>query len=369
MVLAANGRVALQKKPLFTILADIQIDTPVGVLQRPIAKQQGKRHIMQEQTYIYSQLSSHSVGSIVALNYDLPAPVRCQFYVLGLHDNYLIECEAGKFIFRIYRNDWRSLQEVNFELELLSHLSDRGAGVAAPLRTRTGELSLCLDSPEGNRAAALFHYADGLAPGKAISLAEGELLGHAVATVHQLTETFTSSWTRPVLDIRYLVDDSIIAIAPFIDAEARRYLTTLQEKLHAVLPGLSREAGVYGICHGDINLSNFHINDNRQITLFDFDQCGFGYRAFEIGKFVSSIHGLKTRHEVAAAFIKGYEQVRRLNSAEVDMIPYFEMASIIWVMAIHAQNADRIGHKLLQRPFWDRRLEILQRLAEGLYNN
>ena len=30
-------------------------------------------------------------------------------------------------------------------------------------------------------------------------------------------------------------------------------------------------------------------------------------------------------------------------------IPYFEIISIIWVMAIHAYNANRIGYKLLEK--------------------
>ena len=91
---------------------------------------------------------------------------------------------------------------------------------------------------------------------------------------------------------------------------------------------------------------------------------GYGYRAFEIGKFISSIHLIKTKYDISNAFIEGYQKVRRLTEEELLAIPYYELLSVIWVMAIHAYNADRIGHKYLEKPFWDRRLAILKDLDQ-----
>jgi Ser/Thr protein kinase RdoA (MazF antagonist) len=321
---------------------------------------------MEEKKYTYSQLSALSAGRQAALHYDLPEQVLCKYYVLGLHDNYLLESDSGKYILRIYRNAWRSEQEARFELELLAFLGNNNAPVAFPLPTNSGELAFSIDSPEGKRTAALFHYADGRAPGNDICVEESALLGQAVANAHQVMDKFDASNTRPLLDMPYLLDQSIEAIAPFIDAEAKSFLKTLQGKLHRVLPRLPQEPGVYGICIGDVNPTNFHINGDKLITLFDFDQCGYGYRAFEIGKFISSIQPLKTKQQLAEAFIDGYQEVRRLSQAEVDAIPYFEIVSHIWVMAIHAYNADRIGHKWLEKPFWDRRLAILKELDKVL---
>jgi len=67
------------------------------------------------------------------------------------------------------------------------------------------------------------------------------------------------------LDIAYLLDESILAIQPFIDLEAQHYLQTLQEALKETLPALPRETRIYGICIGDVNSSNFHINDKKHI--------------------------------------------------------------------------------------------------------
>ncbi|HWR76699.1 MAG TPA: phosphotransferase [Thiobacillus sp.] len=322
---------------------------------------------MEESTYIYSQLSSYTVLRLVVLQYDLPETMSCKFYVRGLHDNYLIESKNKKFILRIYRNNWRSGEEIGFELDLLRFLGNKAALVAFPLGTKIGELSFFIDSPEGKRSAALFNYADGHAPGNEISIEEGALLGNSVANIHRLTDAFHTNYTRPILDIPHLLDESIIAIEPFVNTEFLTYLKTLQNKLHHAIPSIIKEQGIYGICIGDVNPTNFHVNEKKQLTLFDFDQCGYGYRAFEIGKFISSIHTLKTKNDIAKSFMDGYQQVRQLSREEVYVIPYFEMISVIWVMAINVNNVELIGHKWLEKPFWDRKLSILKELDSVVF--
>ncbi len=56
----------------------------------------------------------------------------------------------------------------------------------------------------------------------------------------------------------------------------------------------------------------------------------------------------------------------RWTEAELQAIPYFEMVSIIWVLTIYVDNADRIGYSLLDETFWKRRIDILKDLEEGL---
>ena len=312
--------------------------------------------------YTYSQLSADAVVELLMLHYELLQPIHCQFYVSGLHDNYLIENGGGRFIFRIYRNSWRTQEAIDFELELLAFLDDRTSRVASPRRSKTGELKILIDCAEGQRAGALFSYAEGLAPGNAITEEESLLLGQTVAAVHEISQSFTTPHSRPALDLPYLLDASIVAIEPFLEPEERNYLQSLRAKLHRVLPELPKEAGVFGICLGDVNSSNFHINSDKHITLIDFDQCGYGYRAFEIAKFISSLQSFESKGRLAKAFIDGYQQVRRLQPEEIQAIPCFELVAIIWVMAIHVYNIDRIGSKYLERPFWEQRLSRLKEL-------
>ena len=322
---------------------------------------------MDESVFIYTQLASHAVLRFVVLHYDLPEPVHCKFYVRGLHDNYLIESEHQKFILRIYRNQWRSEEAIGFELELLSFLGDQATLVAYPLRTKNGAFSFSIDCPEGKRFAALFPYADGHAPGNELSINVSVLLGKSIANIHRLSDGFTSNYTRPLLELPHLLDESIIAIQPFVHAEYQAYLKALQNKLYQAIPVINQTPGKYGICIGDVNPTNFHVNETQQITVFDFDQCGYGYRAFEIGKFISAIHPLKAKHELTKAFIDGYQQVRQLSQEEITAIPYFEMVAVIWVMAINANNTEYLGHKWYENAYWDRKLSILRELDSQIF--
>jgi len=313
-------------------------------------------------TYTHSQLAAASVADLVAAQYRLRAPIDCRFYVSGLHDNYLVQVAGRKSMLRLYRADWRSPEEVQFELELLWFLKERDAPVAGPVRTGSGELSFAIECPEGRRLAALFDYAEGRAPeGGEFPVEECTRLGHVVAKVHAISDSFTTTCQRPVLDVPHLLDETLPRVVPFLDAEGRGFLEELNRKLHRVLPGVPQEPVLFGICTGDINLRNFHIDDMQRITLFDFDQCGYGYRAFEIGKFSSAIHFHKSKPVLLQAFLDGYQQVRPLQPAELAAIPYFEMAGIIWVMGIAARNVDRIGYQFLES-WWGRKLNILKTL-------
>ncbi len=318
---------------------------------------------MIENSYTYSQLSSESVARLVASHYGLDKELSCEFYVLGLHDNYLIKSDGEKFFLRVYRNNWRSEQEVSFELELLAYLNKKTDLVAELVLTASGNLKFQINSPEGSRVAALFRYAKGQAPEKAITSAEAARLGCSVASVHILSDSFAPTSTRQELDISYLLDSSINAVTPYLDINQMSFLSKLRDKLVSTIPKLEKEPGVYGICHGDVNPSNFHIDESNKITLFDFDQCGYGYRAFEVGKFYSSVRHHKDKQQIKNAFLEGYQSIRLLSAIELEAIPIFEIISVIWVMAIQVYNADRIGFKYLGHAYWERRFADLEKLA------
>jgi len=312
--------------------------------------------------YTYTQHSDESIGQLVQTQYLPSGSFGCRFYVSGLHDNYLIEQSARKYILRVYRTDWRNDEEVKFELELLNFLQQRKAPVAGPVCTRKGSLWSTLESAEGRRMAALFFYAAGRAPEGSITAEECRHLGCAVAEAHRASDDFATSRVRPELEFMNLVEKPIALYSPYIDPDARVYLEGLQNRLHEEWPRLAREAGVYGPCTGDINSRNFHITAEQKITLFDFDQCGMGFRALELGKFASSIHQHSNKQELLDAFLAGYQQVRRLGKGEVDAIPIYEMAAVIWVLGIAALNLSRIGYKYTEKPYWGRKIEMLKAL-------
>lgn len=307
-------------------------------------------------------MSADAAVQLIKDHYDLPGPLIGKFYVLGLHDNFLIETKHKKYILRVYRNDWRTPDEIHFELDLLTFLREKQVAVAWPVQTRTDNAGVRIECPEGERVVALFHYADGYAPEENIEPAQCSLLGEAVSEIHNLTQSFASSHKRKILDSDYLVGNSIDAIMPFLDSSSKKYMESLGNRLRRSWPEIPAGEGTFGICIGDVNAKNFHIDDRSKLTLFDFDQCGYGFRAFEIAKFFSSIRSHRLNRALLAAFLVGYERKRRLTPAENAAIPYFTLVAVVWVMAIHAMNANRIGYKYLEKPFWDKKIALLKEL-------
>jgi len=316
--------------------------------------------------YTYSQLASDSVLELIKNYYNISDPMTCKFYVPGLHDNYLIECKKNKYIFRIYRNDWRTNEEIQFEIALLTYCKQKMLNISAPVQCKNKDSNIVIECLEGNRLGVLFDYADGRSIVNSISIDEFRLLGASVANFHANTRSFKTKYTRPTFDVSFLVDHSLSLIEPFLNIDQRDYFLKVRSKIFDSISQLSIENSDYGICIGDINISNFHLNAVKKITHFDFDQCGYGYRVFDLGKFVSSLPNDETKKDKVSSFLEGYESIRSITDMERNVIPYFELASIIWVMSIYVSNANRIGYKYLENEFWSKRINLIEKLEKNL---
>ncbi|MGB0849196.1 MAG: phosphotransferase enzyme family protein, partial [Thiolinea sp.] len=242
------------------------------------------------QQYTYTRLSATYLLTLLQGHFAGLTTATCHYFTAGLHDNYIVTTDSARFICRVYRNDWRAEDEVAYELELLGFLRARGAPVASPVPSISGRLFFLVDCPEGIRLAALFNYAEGIAPGADLNTETALLLGQSVAMSHQASVGFQSDYQRKALNLSFLLTESLHVILPFLqrDEDAnflRQVAQELENKLRPIESDLPQV-----LCHGDVNPGNFHVTADQRITLFDFDQCGIGARVFEIAKFQAAIH-------------------------------------------------------------------------------
>ena len=94
----------------------------------------------------------------------------------------------------------------------------------------------------------------------------------------------------------------------------------------------------YGYCHGDAGANNAHIADDGQVTLFDFDFCGPGWRAYDVATFINGESA-----EVEQAFMAGYAAVRMLADEELAALPLFQIAQSIWLLGLRASYINEWG--------------------------
>ncbi len=74
-------------------------------------------------TAVHTVFHKDELFDAAAILYDIGAPIR-EIHVNGLNDTYAVENDTGKFILRIYKHQWRTESDIQFELDLLAYLKD-----------------------------------------------------------------------------------------------------------------------------------------------------------------------------------------------------------------------------------------------------
>jgi len=247
---------------------------------------------------------------------------------------YLLETLTTPYILRVSHCHWRSKMEIDFELELLDYLDRSQVPVAAPIRTKNGDLSVEIKAPEGKRYAVLFPYAPGGIAIGDIDIEQAYHLGAIVANLHRVTADFQPLAYRHPLNLKYLLDDSLQIIAPFLHqrpSDLDCVLETIGE-IEEETAKLPTESPYWSICWGDPHSGNVHItpdNQNRQVR-----------------------HG----------FIQGYDETVPLTDGELSCLQYLTQAAYIWSWSISLNNLRLTDYSRLCANYFSSRLAILKRL-------
>ena len=288
--------------------------------------------------------------------------VRCDFWNRGLSDIYLVETLSAKYILRISHAHWRTQSDIGFELELLDYLRQRGIPVAVPLRTRSSELCVEITAPEGIRYASLFTYAPGRIPVGDLNQEQARQLGETVAKIHRLSKDFRSTLHRQSLTLEYLLDNSLGVIEPYLRfrSEDLAYLRQLIDQIKNRLEALPKAFPYWGLCWGDPHSGNVHFTEDGQLTLFDFDQCGHGWRAFDLAKFLQVSMRTGISRKVRDAFIDAYQDINPLTQIEIDALQPLTQVAHIWNWSICLESSKVHSCSQLDEYFFIKRINQLK---------
>ena len=313
---------------------------------------------------IYSTLTTSALVSRVLPSYQIDSVTRCQFWNRGLSDVYLVETQTNLYVLRVSHTHWRSKSDIDFELELLDFLQQRHIPVAYPLKTHAGELSVEINAPEGKRYAALFTYAPGKVALGDLNQTQAKILGETVAKFHQTAADFRPQANRQSLTLEYLLDNSLQIIAPFLDDKPQdsAYLVDAIAQIKHQLENFPKSPPFWVICWGDPHSGNAHFTPDNQITLFDFDQCGYGWRIFEIAKFFQVALCTGVARTIRESFVSGYQSVQQLTADEINSLQSFTQVAHIWVWAISLSQAALHHYSRLDDHYFKHRIGQLKML-------
>lgn len=299
--------------------------------------------------------------------YEIGTPRSSRFVSNGLNDTYSIETDNGIYFVRIYKFNWRTESDIRFELEFVLHLHHCGIPVSIPIARRDGEWLTELDAPEGKRYMALFT----LAAGKEKRDAEtSRLYGTAIAELHRAADSFALSSVRFELDLQHLLDQPLQHLLPFLRhrPDDEQFILVAANRLKKRIAGLLDEGLEWGVCHGDLHGSNVHFASDGELTHFDFDCCGMGWRSYDLSVFwwdrVQSAKLESFENEQWDAFLAAYLKVRPLNRVDLEAIPAFVAIRHIWLLGLHTGNSAVWG-AWQDDPYFDRKLKFLRAWTEA----
>jgi Ser/Thr protein kinase RdoA (MazF antagonist) len=313
----------------------------------------------------HSVLSQHALASEVLPNYFGESSVECRLLVRGMNDSYLIRFRGEQYILRAYRHGHRTFSDIRHELDLLLYLHEQGVGVAPPVVRKDGEFITEILAPEGIRYLALFRYAPGIF--RTLTTEVASRYGQAVARLHQAMESFESVHQRYRIDLQHLLDDRVPWILPLLEhrPDDRTFVNGmwhfLSQQIDTVSPTLK-----WGLCHGDLNGGNCHIDNAGKVTFFDFDCEGHGWPAYDVAVFNWSIRDMQDREAALRlwqAYFEAYQHEKPLSDSDLAAIPFFVAARQLWLVGLHCQHADEWTYGNLSDAYFDRRLRILKELV------
>jgi len=307
-----------------------------------------------------SIVSADALASVVAEAYGLDG-VHCQLIKSAMLDTYQVTAASGPAILRIYPARRRTEAEILAELDVLAYLHAAGLMVSVPIRQRSGGQLLTVQAPEGPRCAALFTYAPGDPLSQQCTPPHARAYGQALAQVHTIADTMPQQPLRPRLDLATLLDQPLAGLATaFAQRDADwAFLRQVAGAIRAQIEALPTEPPYYGLCHGDAASANAHVTDEGHLTLFDFDMCGAGWRAYDIATFL-----IDEPEPVVVAFLEGYAAVRTMIDIELATIPLFQIVQSIWVLGLRADYINDWGSSSLSDRLLNHILSFITRTME-----
>ncbi|MDW9379142.1 phosphotransferase [Chryseobacterium sp. JV558] len=292
---------------------------------------------------INSTLSPTGLGRLIQRKYGLTDKTECSIFRLAMNHLYIVHDGENQYVFRVYTHNWRTQLEIEEELRLLILLKEAGKQVAFPIADKSNKFIQEIEAPEGTRFGVLFSFAKGIKTAK-FSPETSFLIGQALAKVHQSTENIELK--RMSYNAQNLLKKPVVRIKEFYSKNSSEieFLETLSAFLTLKMENIDQQKMRYGTVHLDVWFDNLHIDNEKEITFFDFDFCGNGYLCFDISYFMFqllSTHLNEEEYQVKAdSFIKGYETVTKISNEEKKFLPYACLAIMTYYISVQCDRFD-----------------------------
>ena len=320
-----------------------------------------------------SILTGEGIKEIILSRFLIGADCQCGLFRPGVNDTYKVKDGEDVFYFRVYTRNWRTREGIESELRLLEHLHAHEISVAVPVKDNEGEYIIEINTPEGLRYAVLFESAKGSGVTE-LDTQISEQYGRVVALIHNASDSL-KKMDRFELDMKHLLDAPLKKIQPLLSHREAdfKFIEELTKALKAKIFELDSKSKLdYGVCHGDFHYANIFSNEKGEISVFDFDCFGYGWRAYDISVFLWSCvpqenldnESNDKRIRLWEAFLKGYSTNKLLNKNEVKAAFVFVVIRHIWLLGLHIEGTPIWGHSWIHDRYFDNAITFIKQWTE-----
>lgn len=303
-----------------------------------------------------STVSPSAIALFARDRYALPEQTTCRLLKAGINHTYCLEEATESYVFRLYTYNWRTVEEIEAELQLLQLLQQEGLSVSFPIADQQGKFIQELEAPEGIRYGVLFSFAEGEKAHNYDSDIHFEA-GKLMAGMHKVTEGLKLKRVSyaPSLMLRKGIDQ----IGQFLseDNMEMQFLHTLKQELEQQLSDPDIQHLRSGVVHLDIWFDNLNIS-GRKITLFDFDFCGNGWLCLDIAYYLLQLYNTEKEEQVrkqkAAAFMKGYTSIQDISEEEQRLIHPLGLCLYYFYLGVQCQRFENWSNVFLNETYLKR---------------
>ena len=277
---------------------------------------------------------------------------------------------AGDLILRLHRQGYHTEPEIASELAWLTALQDLpGLNAVRPIPGAQGLVT----ELEGRFIVAF-------APIDGQELQPGDDLARWFAPLGEITARLhlhARQWTPPQTFTRKRWDVATILgpqphwgnwrQAQGLDPQGEALLARASEALAAKLHAYGTGPDTFGLIHADLRLANLMVDGDR-LTAIDFDDCGFGWWAYDLAAALSFIETDPRLPDLIAQWVEGYTRIALLRPEDRAMIPSLILLRRVLLTAWLATRADSDTAQALGGPAYTQgTLDLANRyLTDGL---
>jgi len=279
--------------------------------------------------------------------------------------------DGGRAALRLHRPGYQSAGAIRSELWWMAQLAEAGVPVPRPVPTRDGALV----AEVGGRAASVVSWVEGdqigdgtkpLEPDAGTVAARYSALGRLIARMHDATDVLTLPldferlrWDRAA----YAGDEPLWGRFwenPALHPEEADFLRAARAEVDAALARHEADGADFGLIHADVLRENV-LSDGGRLSLIDFDDSGFGFRAYDLA--TAEVQGLEDPMNAVAslALHEGYRGARRADAPPLGDVTLFvalrTFASCGWIVTRAAPDDPR------QRFYAERAVRAARRLT------